>query len=736
MNRILYLILTLCVVVLFSSCQKEQEYRGPINEEIVLNLSSGLTRASATAGESFVSHIDIFIFNDENGHPSERGYYDRYEVNNSESVTLNARRSSFTENAQYHVYILANSTLLEEDFEPMLSFNELQSQKQEDANIHITGLALDNAPKYFLMDAIATDTSGNTPVILNNGNYVENTLLQATLRRAAAKVVINITATENIEFKPFGIEDGSEGGLYYIRNLPIDAYLLAGARNDDMVEATVRNTTKANNEYFAWNPETDSKHVSLVTYVYPNTWSNSSSLEHETCAIMNLPQTYTSDDGVAVDYVNSWYKIPMSGESMFRRNNYYEININISRPGAILESTPIDIENVYYEVDEWVSQQINVGDEEMPAYLMVNREELEMRNVDVDETSLEFSSSSPVTVSIKTVTVNGIQVPDIYYYNKHSIKVYTNTTITGITGTTDGGIQGNIKVTSPQPENNTIRYFTLVITNEEGISKEVLVKQYPLVYITNILGLYSYRSDFTWLDEEAGILNGDGNAVAPHFRNRGDYCPYSVGYVDGKERFYTDDSGYFVSKYTVGIYTEAAGEEMEGLARVYYYTQSEVGEFADPYNARMYHIRITETSDEYVLGKPKITDGITDPGEDNARMVSPSFMIASRLGTIVVSRVDASSEAEYLTVYAEHAKQYVEVYEDPETGEEIHLNDWRLPTAAELEIIYKYQGADGVNAAAMDYLLNAGAYFSASGPVANPMAEAEGISVRCVRDAY
>lgn len=732
MNRILNLILTLCVVVLFSSCQNEQEYKEPINEGIVLNLSSGLTRASATAGESFVSHIDVFIYNDENGYPSERVYYDRYDVNNSESVTLNAKRSSFTKNAKYHVYILANSTLLEEDFEPMLSFHELQNQKQEDTNIHITGLALDNAPKYFLMDAIATDTSGDNSVILYNGNDVEDTLLEATLRRAAAKVVINITATENIEFKPFGIADGSEGGLYYIRNLPIDAYLLAEARNDELVEATVRNTTKANNEYFAWNPETDSKSVSLVTYVYPNTWSNSSSLEHETCAIMNLPQTYTSDDGVAIDYVNSWYKIPMSGESMFRRNNYYEININLSRPGAILESTPIDIEDVYYEVDEWVSQQINVGDEETPAYLMVNREELEMRNVDVDETSLEFSSSSPVTVSVKMVTVNGIQVPDIYYYNKHSIKVYTNPTITG---TTDGGIQGNIKVTSPQPENNTIRYFTLVITNEEGISKEVLVKQYPLVYITNVLGLYSYRSDFIWLDEANGILNGDGMAVTDHFQNRGARVPYSVGYVDGKEKFYLDDSGFFVSKVTYAIYNENAGDK-QGLAQVYYYTQNEYDLFADEYNARMYHIRITETSDEYVLGKPKITDGITDPGEDNARMVSPSFMIASRLGTIVVSRIDASSEEDYLTVYAEHAKQYVEVYRDPETGELIHLNDWRLPTAAELKIIYQYQGANGVSADAMDYLLNAGAYFSASGPVANPSSELEGISVRCVRDAY
>jgi hypothetical protein len=175
----------------------------------------------------------------------------------------------------------------------------------------------------------------------------------------------------------------------------------------------------------------------------------------------------------------------------------------------------------------------------------------------------------------------------------------------------------------------------------------------------------------------------------------------------------------------------------------------------------MYHIRITATSDEYILGRPKITDGVTDPGEDNARMVSPSFMIASRLGTLITDNVGINPsdygatvfwgniswpsnsdkegyEAAFLKVYAEHAKQYVEVYTDPVTGQTVHLSDWRLPTEAELKIIYQYQGTNSnqANADAIDYLLNAGAYFSASGPVENPKSNMTGTSVRCIRDVY
>ena len=161
-----------------------------------------------------------------------------------------------------------------------------------------------------------------------------------------------------------------------------------------------------------------------------------------------------------------------------------------------------------------------------------------------------------------------------------------------------------------------------------------------------------------------------------------------------------------------------------------------MGNFNDPYNARMYHITITATSGEYILGRPKITNGVTDPGKDNARMVSPSFMIASRLGTLTVSEIGNGSDLQ--KVYSEHAKQYVEVYKDPTSGKTIHLSDWRLPTEAELEIIYKFQGTDNdpANADAIDYLLNAKNYYSASGPVLNPKSNTTGTSVRCIRDVY
>lgn len=735
MKKIFNLLTIAAVSVLLHSCHEQEHFEVPMNEDIVLSLSASATRAADTDVESYVDHVDIFIFEDESGAPKSKTHYERRQVNNARQLTLNAKRSTFDKDAKYHVYLIANSYIQESEFSGITEHSELLNKKQEDPMVYLTGLSYENVnvPKYFLMDAIATDGSSNSPVVLNNGNVADNTQLSATLRRAAAKVQVTITAADNVAFKNFA-SDVSDGGLYYIRNLSYDAYLLDEAKDDEAIEAKVRTTSKGDTEYFAWHPETDSKKVTLTVYAYPNHWSNTSILEHETCIVVNLPMTYTEGSTV-MDYPNSWYKIPMTNDQTLRRNNYYEVNITLDRPGASTESTPEVVDPIYYAVEDWTVQDINVGGEDKPAYLMVNHTELEMRNISLDNSTLEFASSSPVTISIK----------DAYYYNKYGVK----TSVNGVTisATTDGGIDGNITVNSPNPTNNTIRYFTLVVTNQEGISKEIAVEQYPLVYITNIQSYYSYRSDFL-------SASGDptGTATADHYEDRSDYSRFGIGY-NGSSYNYNSNS-FFLSKVVREVYDS-------GLSDVDSYNSTRHSDFNDPYNARMYHIRITATSDEYILGRPKITDGVTDPGEDNARMVSPSFMIASRLGTLITDNVGINPsdygatviwgniswpsnsdkegyEAAFLKVYAEHAKQYVEVYTDPVTGKTVHLSDWRLPTEAELKIIYQYQGTNSnqANADAIDYLLNAGAYFSASGPVENPKSNMTGTSVRCIRDVY
>ena len=708
MKRILNTLLISAVSVLAFSCQEMPDIDVASNESIVLDISSGLTKAADTDVESFVSHLDVIIFDVDGTVPGNKVYSGRYNVNNASSVTLNAKRSSFPAGSRYYVYLIANSTLAEADFGAVATYNDLVDKKQEDFDLHLTGLTVEGAPKYFLMDAVAEDTDGASPVVLNNGVLSDNTVLSALLTRAAAKVVVNIKASEKVEFKNFTVAEGSEGGLYYLRNMPYDAYLLAEAREDeDIRTAKVRNTSKTNNAYFTWNPSADSRNVSLTTYVYPNNWADNSILERETSIVVNLPMIFTSD-GTSTDYKNSWYKIPMTDEKMFRRNNYYEVNIDLNRPGAATETVPEELKDIYYSVTEWTVQDIFVGGDDRPKYLSVNKESLEMHNIAVDATTLEFASSSPVTITVK----------DVYYYDKFGQKTSVSP---DITGTTDGGIAGNITVNSPVPTNNAIRYFTLVVTNQEGITREVTVAQYPLEYITNQQGWYSYRSDFY----------------------TGTYAPTTYEYK-GSRRV-AADWDYNSWDYSTSVQnnyffgSKVARMNDDGTSRLYYYSWSQYGSTVNTNagnltaldNARMYHVQITASSGKYTIGIPKQdANGFTDDGEDNAELVSPSFMIASQLG--------ATQPPTSVEQAERHCREYVEVHDpdnDPDTDNAIHYDNWRLPTEAEIQIIIDFQYVEN---AAMDEVLSGPYYWSATGQVHNPGSGDDDTqsAVRCIRDVY
>ena len=176
-------------------------------------------------------------------------------------------------------------------------------------------------------------------------------------------------------------------------------------------------------------------------------------------------------------------------------------------------------------------------------------------------------------------------------------------------------------------------------------------------------------------------------------------------------------------------------------------------------NHRMYHIRTNATSSKYSVGRPKMetVDGrtYTAEGVANSRMVSPSFMIASQLGTteVPVNRdkyVVPKAPGMY-PLAQHHCEQYAEAYFEDEDGDGrydegenvVHLTDWRLPTKAEIELIAEYQS----NSRAIDLLLTGKTYFCAStvpGVFTNetilseeiPDATLAGYYIRCVRDVY
>ena len=764
MKKIMYTILkTALLLPLLAACSSETDSflseTGTEGNAIVLQFSTGdtpLSRAivpSEEGAEVAVEHLDVFIFEESGG----KKHYERVTgcTGKEGTVTLAAKREDFAADTGYWVYLIANSTHATTEFDAIADLNSLKAMTQQDRDIFLTGLGdISEAPQLFLMDGIAyadaQEPAAAAPVVLYNGVKSDDTKLKVTLRRAAAKVIVHIKKGEKVTF-----DQELEGAIpgYYLRNMPYTTSLLAGVGG----EADLRTPGLVNTDYFDWTAEK----ITVTTYAYAHEWADAS-LEKEVRLVVNIPMKYKKDNSTEeTAHVSSYYQIPISKDKVLKRNTCYQVTVTVNAPGALDPSEPEELKEIQYSVKNWENIDVNIDGDERPIFLYVNEEEMEMHNIAEDSTTLYFTSSSEVKASIDTVyyTDKFGQTKTLVLHtdgdNNYAEKVeskewWGGTTIEWINKckiqiTPDDGINGKIDVYSTIPDNNTIRYIDITIKNKEGIERKVTIAQYPLEYITNILGWYSYRDDFEGTTYE--LLKGqdvEGQEYDSSNRITNWICGCTWGYYVWSYGKGDADNDFFGSK-VAG--TVATSGENAGKAHIYYYRWKETrtnkgpmfrpkyvytysvsngsdvwGNYANP---RMYHVRITASSGKYTVGRPKITNGITDSGKDNAELVSPSFMIASQLGAV--------RSADNENIAASHCEQYVEVYKDPDSGETIHLRDWRLPTKAELEIIMDFQYKDY---AAMDEVLAGPSYWSASGLVYNNRGSGSEQAIRCVRDAY
>lgn len=724
MKQLLYRLLFGCMtLLLLAACEADNapfENNADGSNCVILNLEASSVPIRATVAgndkENAVDHIDVFVFKTDTD--NTLFHYERLQLTaaNAGKAALTKKRSEFGPNENYKVYIVANSTIT--DFATVKSLDDLKGKIQEDKAIHLTGLDnLQNVPQYFLMDGIAkaSSTSADNTVILNDGMLANNTELKVDLKRAAAKIIVHMKKGSQVQFST---KPGQDGALYYMRNLPYSSTVLSGVGND----AKLRTSQPISTKYFDWKTE----EITVTAYAYEHKWENVSTLEKEPRLIVNIPLTYTPEDpqSKAETLKNSYYQIPVSRDQLLERNTCYETTVTINAPGGSDPSEPLKLEPINYTVNEWIGKPIDIGGEtDRLAYLTLNEYEMEMHNMTDDNTTLEFASSSNVKAKITKVWYI-----DKFGQEKTLSQVRTNPNqwsesngknLCEITITPDENITGNIHVHGTVPENNTIRYITFELTNEDNITRTVTVAQYPLEYITNIQGWYSYRMDFGGTNYEKGENS--------HYT-----CATSYTKSTDKWSFSTYDyNSFFGSKVA---YVQRNGTS--SLNYYYYYrrwpgswNKIETSEnLSSLNNARMYHVRITATSGEYTLGRPRMIDGKTDGGKDNEVLVSPSFMIASQLGAV------NSNACKSVEMAASHCKQYVETYKDKE-GKVHHVKGWRLPTKAEVAIIMKFQKKED----AIDVVLSGNQYWCASGCVKTSTGEiisSTGSPVRCIRDAY
>lgn len=440
----------------------------------------------------------------------------------------------------------------------------------------------------------------------------------------------------------------------------------------------------------------------VIVYTYPTSWSDD--VLKEPYVIINAQLKSTDDVGVH----NNYYKIPLrlpTQEQKLERNHWYKINATISALGNATPDNPVELTDVQYKVAEWKDMEIEVGDDN-PMYLELSEYEVVMRNVDTYD--LTFASSSEIKTTVGAEQEPYTVISEIYYYNKFGdrVDVTDEEILNDISVSVDKGLNGTLTIHSPVPKNKTIRYMTLTVVNQQGmVADEVTIRQYPLEYITGIAGLYSYltTSEKDWPKDSKGKWRDDLEYEVNNTPEDEDEPNYKIDItvpqdimagldghigdgVDMKSKFYVEnDNGegrIFRIDYSYN----------HGNALMKYLADNGVAS-----NNQMYHVVITATSSDYTLARPIMDGDVVDAGNtENDNLVSPSFMLASQLGNSSTIRWQEAQN---------QCKNYVEVGEDGTV-----YDDWRLPTAAEIGILIRYQSDSNVNTGndlgVMDNILN------------------------------
>lgn len=656
-----------------------------------MQLASRSTQSDPLLNEDAIKRMDVFLFG-----PNEAfmQYASAGDVTSSvsvEKVTLyqgSNWKENFIDDNQYTLYVLANYKG-EADLSKITTVQGLKDLVATDKDIAKWEGMEKYTGKTFLMDGKKVFL-GNE---LDNKQSTYN--IQVPVKRAAVKVEVTLKYSDEWKNK-FTASDLEAQFANY-------ATATAAFAEAPMLDADKRGFTTypeatANVlERFSNNPvfeigNTDGKRHNgskIRFYAYVNTWERD--VSNETMFLIDLPGDIEKDDDSVERLEHNFYKIPIvpnSQEKILNRNTFYQVTAVVDMEGSSTIDEPVELKDVEIEVADWKPTDINVGTGDNPEYLMLNEYHVEIRNVD-DYDGLRFYSSAPIdNVEIVefasdaaaanagvdfTYPGNAGKIPGVFFVNKNNARTEVNVNDPNgdkILVSFDKGVtNGSISLTSPNPENVTKRYITLKVTSGGNV-KYVVIEQYPLEYIQPIAGYYSYRDD--------------KKNVGGTYEQRGS------SYGKDTPTIIYDDSYVFVSKVISGTsikgwYWKSAGSSP---------TTADAGSYnysSFPNNNMMYYVTITKTSEDYKLAHPmtisqtinKKEQLVAVNSEENNQLVSPSFMLASQLGTTVWPSGWGWSKAR------EHCANYVETYQ--KNGRTYVLDDWRLPTSKEISIIVEYQ---------------------------------------------
>ena len=728
----------LAVLVAIASCTRDEwteSVNTPQEEGLCFSLyADGDMKPAGTRSpegddlnENLISSVDIFMFK-KDGTLNAGGYVHA----KSEDVVYLYKGSEWLNNfseqdAPYTVYALANykgdATL-----SGVQSLDDLKAVVAEDVDVVKWKGMGGYDGKTFLMDGNKSVAYTDLQRAQSDG---EPYIVDMPLTRAAVKIELTLNFSDDwaTKFMATGLEAQLSNYASITSALadgnPLDGDQRGLSNYPGLSGAAVENFSSDPVFYQPTGTYSGSK---IRFYTYVNRWDDF--INNETMLLIDLPGLYdengrpASEDAELLDH--NFYKVPIISNAepqIFQRNTFYQITAEVDMKGTATVDEPVVLTDVQFQTADWKVNDVDGGDADAD-YLMLNQYYVDIRNVDSYD-GLEFYSSSPIE-KVEIVGFEnqneaqaadidfdypgeGPEIPGVYFVNNYNQR--RDVTSDGLV-TVDWDknvVNGKIHLDSPNPDNVTKRYITLKVTNTDGLSKYVVVEQYPLEYIQPIPGYYSYRDDFlaqltifnyTKCHYESVLYANETfayNGYLPYFsmreetKNEETMKFHSKVCLNGNIYQYTfQDDG---EKQDYLLPNGETIKCVKGIAK-----PIEESFLPDFNNNMMYSVSITQTDGQYKIAYPLRTLGQHDvyfgksyyetavSSKENDQLISPNFTLASHLGYVTSTNKD-----ENFWEFAElHCGEYVETYQDEE-GNTVVYDNWRLPTSAEIEVILRYQ---------------------------------------------
>lgn len=496
--------------------------------------------------------------------------------------------------------------------------------------------------------------------------------IDSELTRAAAKIVVNLKI--NV--------DG-----YEVVGIPTWQLLNYNTQTTLFGENTAKSIASMSEAETSEAMKKTTDGYQLVTYSYATSWNDNASAPQAKIKVM-----LRKGEEKPVDY---YYSIPVRDPKTTKsldRNYVYTAKATVTSLGSSSDITYGEAMNLVYDVQKWTKGEettINAGDQK---YLLVSPTFMIMKNQRFDNSTIKFYGSGECKV----------ETVEIYYYDKNGEKQkcsgsqYFDASAQYADGHGELKDQGTIVIGKENSTANdfvplSVKYIKIKVTCD-GLEELVTIKQYPLEYIQGIAGWYSTKSIDGWIDWQT-----DQEA---HSDKKKSYDSNFNAKVKIGTKIYEYNDYYYYG---------------------YYYAKYDQDATSGRDNNQMYVVQITstnQTSSDYKIGHVTNINEKTKLSPEN--VVSPAFMLASQLGTVSTfgKGVNASN----------HCDKYVEVRKDGKK-----YTGWRLPTAAEIGVITKYQYDSKQNV--MSEVLRGYKYWALDGSkvTANENGSGSGF-VRCVRD--